>query len=162
MKMVTALLAAAVLTGGEASAQDSRSLPYSACFQSAATLFNVDKRLLVAIAQTESSLRGHAVGPKNSNGSYDMGIMQINSAWIPTLAKKGISTQQIMDPCTNIHIGAWILSGNINRHGPVWKAVGAYNASTASKQVSYVEKVQRNYQLVAPLMGAAYQTQGRS
>lgn len=127
-------------------------LPYDACFSSASTRFGVDKRMLVAIAKTESSLNPRAVGPANANGSYDMGIMQINTFWVPTLARLGISKEELMSACTNIHVGAWILAHNISRHGATWKAVGAYNATTPSKQVVYVNKVQKNYALVGDLL----------
>ena len=80
------------------SAQVRASLPYEACFNSAANQFKVDKRLLVAIAKTESSLDPTSISPKNTNGSYDMGLMQINSSWLPTLSKLGINEQTLMQP----------------------------------------------------------------
>ena len=127
-------------------------LPFDACFESASVRFGVDKRLIVAIAKTESSLNPNAESPKNANGSYDIGMMQVNSGWLPALAKHGISHADLKGGCTNIHVGAWILSQNISRHGKTWKAVGAFNAVTTSKQVSYVSKVQQNYELVANLV----------
>jgi soluble lytic murein transglycosylase-like protein len=121
-----------------------RTLPFDNCFTSAAANFCVEKRLLQAIAKTESSFNPHAVGPKNSNGTYDMGVMQINSAWLSTLSRFGIASSDLMGACTNIHVGAWILATNIGTHGATWKAVGAYNASSPSKQMTYVSRVQRN------------------
>lgn len=127
------------------------SLPFDNCFTSAAAHFGVEKRLLVAIAKTESSFNPHAMGPKNSNGTYDMGMMQINSSWLSTLSRFGIAGSDLMGACTNIHVGAWILAKNIGTHGATWKAVGAYNATTPSKQITYVSRVQRNYALVGSL-----------
>jgi soluble lytic murein transglycosylase-like protein len=77
--------------------------------------------------------------------------MQINSAWLNTLSRFGIAGHDLMGACTNIHVGAWILAKNIGAHGSTWKAVGAYNASTPSKQMTYVSLVQRNYLLVGGL-----------
>jgi soluble lytic murein transglycosylase-like protein len=145
----TVLLTGALLALVSASASARQpALPHDACFSSASSRFGVDKRMLVAIAKTESSLNAKAVGPANANGSYDMGIMQINTFWVPKLARLGISKDELMSACTNIHVGAWILAQNISRHGATWKAVGAYNATTPSKQVIYVNKVQKNYALV--------------
>lgn len=127
-------------------------LPFDKCFTSASSHFGVDKRVLVAIAKTESSLNPNAIGPKNKNGTYDLGMMQINSGWLPTLARYGITSKDLMGACTNIHVGAWILAKNIGTHGATWKAVGAYNASTTPKQISYVSRVQRNYMLVGSLL----------
>jgi len=145
-KVVTAALASFLAT-----ASSFASVPYKKCFEEAANRYGLDKRMLVAIAKTESGIRT-VIGPKNGNDTYDIGVMQINSAWRPTLAKYGISEHGLLDPCTNIHVGAWILATNIQVHGPTWKAVGAYNARTPSKQVVYVKKVQRNYELVSMLV----------
>lgn len=136
------------LFAGIAWAQPPASLPYDACFTKASVRFSVDKRILAAIAQTESSMRATAMGPRNANGTYDIGIMQINSWWLPTLNKLGIKEDDLKNACTNIHVGAWILAQNIGRHGATWKAVGAYNATSPDKQLAYVARVMRNYQIV--------------
>lgn len=141
------ILAIAMLSAGPAFAQ-ATTPPFDKCFETASTRFGVDKRMLVAIAKTESSLNPNAVGPKNFNGTYDLGIMQINTGWLPTLAKFGISKSDLMGACTNIYVGAWIVYQNINRHGSTWRAVGAYNAVTPTKQVVYAKRVHKNYLLI--------------
>lgn len=127
-------------------------IPHEACFSEAAERHGLSKRMLVAIAKTESSFKPHVVGPKNANGTYDIGMMQINSAWLPTLSKFGISQRDLFNACTNIHVGAWILASNIGRYGHTWKAVGAYNAVSPEKQMQYIAKVQKTYAQVASLI----------
>jgi soluble lytic murein transglycosylase-like protein len=146
MQLKEIFLGAALLLG--CSLASATEAPFEACFVSASARFGVDRLMLLAIAVTESKLNPNAVGPKNVNGTYDMGIMQINSAWLSTLERYQIGRNDLMGACTNIHVGAWILAQNIQRHGSTWKAVGAYNASTAAKQLNYVSKVQKNYVLV--------------
>ncbi len=121
---------------------------FDRCFETAAARYSIDPQMLRAIALTETGMRPHLVGPKNKNGTYDIGLMQINSAWLKTLARHGITEQGLFNACTNIQVGAWILANNIATHGARWKSVGAYNASTPSKQLIYIEKVKRNYALV--------------
>ena len=118
-------------------------LPAHACWDEAAARYHLNSAVLYAIAQAESGLDPLAVG-HNPNGSRDIGLMQINSAWLPKLAEYGISERDLFQPCTSIHVGAWILARNIYRYGYTWEAVGAYNAVTPSKRRAYIRKVQRN------------------
>jgi soluble lytic murein transglycosylase-like protein len=124
-------------------------LPAHACWEDAATRYQVSSVLLYAIARTESGLNPQAIG-RNSNGSRDIGLMQINSAWLPTLASHGIGERDLFEPCVNIHVGAWILAGNVSRLGYTWEAVGAYNAANPALRRSYVEKVRRHLAIEAP------------
>ena len=117
-------------------------LPAYACWDDAATRYQVSSALLYAIARTESGLNPRAIG-RNSDGSRDIGLMQINSAWLPTLASHGIGERDLYEPCTNIHVGAWILAGNVSRYGYTWEAVGAYNAASPALRRFYIDKVRR-------------------
>lgn len=123
--------------------------PAQACWDEAAARYRVSSALLYAIAKTESSLNPRAVG-RNANGSRDIGLMQINSAWLPKLAKYGITERDLFEPCISIHVGAWVLAHNIYRYGYTWEAVGAYNAVTPRKRSAYVRKVQRNLAHAGP------------
>lgn len=113
------------------------------CLMAAAAHHAVDPALLHAIAVVESGLDPRALNRANRNGSRDIGLMQINSAWLPVLGRWGITEERLYEPCISAYVGAWILAGNIARHGRTWRAVGAYNAVTPSRQLAYVRKVQK-------------------
>lgn len=115
----------------------------SACWEEAGARYHISPYLLYAIAKTESGLNPAALN-RNKNGSYDIGLMQINSSWFPTLRKFGVDEAQLLDPCTSIHVGAWILAQNMQRLGYSWDAVGAYNSSKQELRVKYALKVYRN------------------
>ena len=124
------------------------SLPAYGCWDDAAARYQVNSTLLHAIARNESNLNPQAIS-RNRDGSRDIGLMQINSSWLPTLASHGIAERDLFDPCTNIQVGAWILARNFQRLGSDWNAVGAYNARTPALRRAYAWKVYRNLQTVA-------------
>ncbi|MBB3122337.1 lytic transglycosylase domain-containing protein [Pseudoduganella violacea] len=118
-------------------------LPAQACWEEAAAWYRVNPHLLYAIAKTESGLNPAAIN-RNKNGSYDIGLMQINSSWLPTLRKHGLEEKDLYDACTSIQVGAWILSQNMQRMGVTWEAVGAYNARSPALRIKYAMKVHKN------------------
>lgn len=120
------------------------------CFDWASRRFGMSSHLLYAIALQESGLNPRAVH-RNANGSQDIGLMQINSSWAPTLARYGIRPADLWDPCTNILVGAWILGDNLVRMGPTVAALGAYNARDPVKREAYARRVlERLHRLTTP------------
>jgi len=140
LKPLTAILLLYFPTTSEAIAASDR-----ACFESASQRYGIPVNVLKAISRTESGGNSSAIS-RNTNGSYDIGHMQINSNWLPALAKFGITQQHLLNPCTNTHVGAWILSSNFRRLGYNWRAVGAYNARSPEKAAKYARKVADNMQ----------------
>ncbi|MDR5883764.1 lytic transglycosylase domain-containing protein [Caballeronia sp. LZ032] len=115
------------------------------CLDDAARYHRVSVQVVRAIAQQESGMRPY-VTSRNTDGSEDIGLMQINSSWLPKLARFGISRQHLFDACVNAYVGTWILASNIKQFGPTWKAVGAYNAVSSNKQLIYANNIYRRLQ----------------
>ena len=115
------------------------------CFMEAAGRYKVPAKLLKAIALVESNNKTDAINGKNSDGSRDYGLMQINSQHLERLQPYRITAPVLVrDPCTNIHVGAWILAENlVTTKGNLWAAVGAYNAGFSTKPK--VQKARRKY-----------------
>lgn len=118
---------------------------YAFCFEQAAKEYNVAPSLLYSIGKWESKLNPKAVN-WNTNGSYDFGVMQINSSWEPTLRKHGIPWESLADPCTNVRVGAWILSQCLDKYGNTWKGVGCYNSQTPDKRNKYARHIYQTLQ----------------
>jgi len=121
------------------------------CWTVAGSHYQIDPWLLYAIASVESANDPHAINT-NRDGSIDVGLMQINSFWFDALAEKGYSPTMLFVPCTNITIGAWVLSQAFDQYGRNWRGLGSYNAGTANtataeeNRLAYARRVFSAYQ----------------
>lgn len=122
------------------------------CFVEAGQRHRVDPDLLEAIACVESNHNPSAVNRQSAGNTYDVGLMQINSWWLPRLSSYGITEGHLYDGCVSTYIGAWILSQNFAQYGYDWRAIGAYNAGTDPNptaerlRFNYAQKVYRAYE----------------
>lgn len=110
------------------------------CFDEAANYQKVNTLILRAIAWQESQNCPDALH-KNTNGSTDYGIMQINSIHLPMLSRYGISSHTLMDPCKNIYIAAWHLRQMMNKYGNTWQAIGAYHSESPLLRDPYARQI---------------------
>jgi soluble lytic murein transglycosylase-like protein len=104
---------------------------YAMCWEKASQHYGISSALLKAIAKTESNFNSSAHN-QNNNKTYDIGLMQINSSWLPILSEYGITEASLQDACINVIVGAWILKQEQLRYGNTWKAVGAYHTGAAT------------------------------
>ena len=126
------------------------------CFGAAGERFGIEPELLQAISYVESRHKSDALH-ENKNGSLDFGHMQINSLWISKIGKTYIALD---DPCYCTKIGAWILSGCIERYGYNSDAISCYNSGKPLSKLSgktktsvedYVARVEKRYQQLTSL-----------
>jgi soluble lytic murein transglycosylase-like protein len=114
------------------------------CIDQTSTFYGIPAKLINAIIRTESNFDARAVNT-NANGSEDVGLMQINSEWLPRIAGLGYDRESLFNPCINIMVGGWILAQEIERFGYSWEAVGSYNAGPsiqrADRRAWYAQRV---------------------
>jgi soluble lytic murein transglycosylase-like protein len=125
------------------------------CIFAAAQTYVVPPSVILGILNVEGGRIGQAV--PNTNGSYDLGPMQINTIWIPELARYwGVSERTAMkavkdDACINIGVGAWILRKNMNDTGSLAMGIAHYHSATPSLGHNYRAKVMgamKRYRLI--------------
>jgi type IV secretion system protein VirB1 len=81
-----------------------------------------------------------------TESSVDIGLMQINSQWLPKLH---VAPEALLDPCTNVRVGAAILAANFvaaARPGrsllaTLIAALSAFNSGSETAGVSYAARV---------------------
>lgn len=147
MRLLIPTIALLAVTSLSARAETDTAIPHYDCFSEASRYYQIDIRLLLAIASVESNFDMAAVN-ENTNGSQDFGVMMINSSWQPRLGEMGIPWAAVQSSaCMNIHVGAWVLASNFSEVGISWYAVGAYNAGfgrsdrTRRNRLRYAAKV---------------------
>lgn len=112
------------------------------CAVEIASYYRVPLDLLGGIRHAEGGELGQRVGP-NSNGSYDLGPMQINTNWFNgtfdiNLQDYDIYEEDVLNnECTNIAVGAWVLNWNYASLGNWYEAVAAYNAGLRNRHIGY-------------------------
>lgn len=114
------------------------------CFDSAAAYQGVNADILRAISIKENR-RCDATVSKNTNGSVDVGCMQINSVHFQELSSYGVFPDDLLDhdQCKNIYIGAWHYKKMVKKYGNTWTAVGAYHSETPKYRDPYAADVYR-------------------
>lgn len=83
----------------------------------------------------------------NRDGSHDLGPLQVNSWWVPKLAKLiGRPADHVRwwltyDACFNVEVARWIFLSGLAVTRDYWKAVGLYHSPTMWRQRRYAVSV---------------------
>jgi len=118
----------------------------TACIMSAAAMYAVPPAIIQTLLEVEGGRPG--MESRNSNGSFDLGPMQINTIHVADFARMYGRPQAEMrallrdDGCFNVHAGTWMLVREIRRaDGDFWAGVGHYHSRTPRHKTRYLGKV---------------------
>ncbi len=121
-------------------------IPYFPCMLWTAAQFDLPPRVLPSIQRVEAG--GVGVVHANTNGSEDLGVMQVNSLWIPPLVRrlgvpaKVVRDRLLHDACFNITVAANLVRLYLDQsNGDVMAAVGNYHSHTPIHHQAYLVKV---------------------
>lgn len=109
----------------------------TACVVEAAIEYNVPANILLAVAEKEGGKPGQWV--RNTNGTFDVGPMQFNSAYLKDLAAHGIFESDVAAyGCYPFQLAAWRIREHIhNDKGDLWTRVANYHSRTPSVNAVY-------------------------
>ena len=124
-------------------------VPYLACMALVAQIYALPPRVLPSIQAVEGG--GPGVVHRNTDGTEDMGVMQINTLWLGTLARYSqlspaeVRTRLLLRPCYNIAAAGLIMRTYLDEtRGNLMRAVGNYHSHTPLLNQTYQAKVLRS------------------
>jgi soluble lytic murein transglycosylase-like protein len=111
------------------------------CVAEVSRRYQIPVALLGGVLAQERGRLGQA--SPNKNGTWDIGPMQVNSAWLKFFAPYGITEHRLKhDGCANLTVGAWIIRYEQGRaKGDLWRAVGRYHSHQPDLAADYQGKV---------------------
>jgi hypothetical protein len=111
-----------------------------------ASFYHLPPRVLPSIQAIEGGRPGFVIN--DSDGSQDLGVMQINTRWIQPLAAYTrqaditVRARLINQPCYNIAAaGAILRTYLIEDHGDLMQAIGDYHSHTRHLNLAYQAEV---------------------
>lgn len=107
------------------------------CAISAAVHYEIPANIVLAVAEQEAGRPGLWVA--NTNGTYDVGSMQFNTAYLRGLAKYGITPRDVAAAgCYAFDLAAWRLRQHLlHDKGDMWTRVADYHSYTPVYNAEY-------------------------
>jgi hypothetical protein len=142
---ISAALVAASPAGAAARGSPAEEARIAGCVRQAARGADWLEKTLWSLRAQEAGWLGAEVA--NTNGTHDLGPLQINSAWVPRIARlvdrppDKVRRWLRDDACFNAEAARWIFLSGLADTGDFWKAVGVYHSPTPWRQQAYAAKV---------------------
>jgi len=116
------------------------------CLTAAAAAHRLPPAVLVILLKVEGGSLGRV--SRNSNGTVDIGPLQVNTVWVPKIAAHWSATPATAflalrdNLCANLEGGAWILRQAMDEaHGDFWGGVGIYHSHNPDYKARYLRQV---------------------
>ena len=126
------------------------------CIKTIAKRYQVHPDILFAILIVEGGTAGRD-SRANTNGTYDIGLFQINSMHTGTFAKMGLSETDLRNNgCANAEAAAWHLNrvvtptiqAGIKTEDDYLRAIARYHSATPKYNQIYAEKLRKAFALM--------------
>lgn len=121
-------------------------VPFLACMALVASVHHLPPRVLPSIQAVEGGYVGSE--SRNADGSFDLGVMQVNTLWLRPLARvarlPATETRRrlVHDACFNIAAAGLILRLYLDETGgDMMRAIGNYHSHTPVLNQSYQARV---------------------
>lgn len=107
------------------------------CAITAAQKYKIPSNVLLAVAEKEGGKPGQWV--RNSNGTYDVGSMQINTVFLKDLAEYNITADDVAaQGCYPFELAAWRIHNHLKKDkGDTWTKAANYHSKTPKYNAIY-------------------------
>lgn len=107
------------------------------CSIMASVKYEVPVNIVLAIAEKEGGKPG--LWTKNSNGTYDVGVMQFNTRYLKDLSKFGIEPKDVaLSNCYSYDLAAWRIRGHLlHDQNDLWTRAANYHSRTPKYNAYY-------------------------
>lgn len=128
------------------------------CSIVAAVKYEVPANIVLAVAEKEGGKPGQWV--RNTNGTYDVGPLQFNTAYLKELKPYGITAADVEQAgCYPYELAAWRLRHHIlNDKGDLWTRVANYHSRTPTHNARYRRGLTRKAAKWAEWLSARFHT----
>ena len=116
------------------------------CLVAAGNAYGEPAALLLILLNVEAGRLG-AISP-NTNGTVDIGPMQVNDMWVPKVAQHWATSRRAAyralrdNFCANVEAGAWILRMGLDEaRGDLWEGVAFYHSHNPDHKKIYLASV---------------------
>jgi hypothetical protein len=119
--------------------------PLLACMAAVSAFYHLPPQALPAIHEVENGRAG--IVRHNTNGTDDLGVMQINTLWVPVLSHATrvpvmrVRTSLVHDDCFNVAVAGAILRIYLHESGDLVRAIGYYHSHTPALREAYELRV---------------------
>ena len=146
IRLCLAFVAALTVSAASHAAERSNAAMIRDCIEAAAHVYRVPPTILVILLRVEGGSLG-AVST-NTNGTVDIGPMQVNSIWVDQVAAHWNTSERraavaLRDNfCANVEAGTWILRRGLDEAGGnFWEGVGYYHSHDPDHKRTYLRSV---------------------
>lgn len=128
------------------------------CSIMASVTYEVPANVVLAVAEQEGGKPGQWV--RNPNGTYDVGPLQFNTAYLEELKSYGITAADVeQSGCYPYELAAWRLRSHIlHDRGDLWTRVANYHSRTLKHNARYRVSVMQKAAKWADWFSARFHT----
>lgn len=113
--------------------------------------YGISYFLMKSIAITENAKFDENAIMYNTNGTKDIGLMQINTSWKHWMPEAGITNEKLKDVDFNIKVAFMIVDRIIQQHGYSWDSIGRYHSGTPKFKKVWLKKIKENVKYLASI-----------